>query len=129
MTNTRIVQACVVLAFWLGALLSTVAGDSLYGKVTQVRTADTVILDYGKGQYVVRIIGIDVPKEGPLAIQAREFVSKMVLDKNARIRTRPCRPVAQPACARKQSFFRQIFLVTEPYRGKRARYSSATRIS
>jgi hypothetical protein len=38
--------------------------------------ADVVILDYGKGQYIVRIIGVDVPKEGPVASQAREFVAK-----------------------------------------------------
>jgi len=62
------------------------AGDSLYGKVTEVKSADTVVLDYGKGQYIVHIIGIDALKEGPLANQAREFVSKLVLGKHARMR-------------------------------------------
>jgi len=74
---------CLVL---LAGLLPAFAGDSFYGKVIEVRSADVVILDYGKGQYIVRIIGVDVPKEGPVARQAREFVAKLVLGKNARMR-------------------------------------------
>jgi endonuclease YncB( thermonuclease family) len=58
--------------------------------VTAVRSADVVVLSYGDGQrdrsYVIRLIGIDVPKDGPFASQAREFVSKLVLGKNARMR-------------------------------------------
>jgi len=63
-----------------------VAGDSLYGKVTEVRNAGLVILDYGKGTYAVRLIGIDAPTEGPPAAEATSFVSKLVLGRNARIR-------------------------------------------
>ncbi len=74
---------CVVL---LAGLLPAFAGDSLYGKVTEVRSADVVILDYGAGHYVIRIIGIDVPKEGPIASEAKQFVAKLVLGKNARMR-------------------------------------------
>jgi endonuclease YncB( thermonuclease family) len=76
-------SGCVVL---LAGLLPTFAGDSLYGKVTEVRTADIVVLDYGTGQYVIRIIGIDVPAEGATSNQAKEFVAKLVLGKNARMR-------------------------------------------
>ena len=68
------------------ALYPVFAGDSLYGKVTEVKTADVVILDYGTGHYVVHIIGIDVPKDGPIASEAKQFVEKLVLGKNARIR-------------------------------------------
>jgi endonuclease YncB( thermonuclease family) len=79
----RCFSACLVL---LAGLIPSFAGDSLYGKVTEVRSADVVILDYGTGKYVIRIMGIDVPKEGPVANQAREFVAKLVLGKNARMR-------------------------------------------
>ena len=78
--NTLVTLICAgvsVLAF---------AGDSLYGRVTEVKGADLVVLDYGKGQYNVRIIGVSVPKEGTFAKQAREYVSKLVLGKNARLR-------------------------------------------
>lgn len=71
----------------LGAgLLPSFAGDSLYGKVTAVKSANLVTFDYGAGTYDIRLIGIDVPKEGPLAAEATQFVSKMVLEKNARMR-------------------------------------------
>ena len=62
------------------------AGDSLYGKVKEVKSAGVVVLDYGAGQYDIRIVGIDVPREGPMADKAKEFVAKLVLGKNARIR-------------------------------------------
>jgi len=83
---------CLVL---LAGLLPAFAGDSFYGKVIEVRSADVVILDYGKGQYIVRIIGVDVPKEGPVASQAREFVAKLVLGKNG-IRTARWRRGSSP---------------------------------
>jgi endonuclease YncB( thermonuclease family) len=62
------------------------AGDSMYGKVTAVRTADLVVLEQGKTQYQVRIIGVDVPKAGAAAEQARLFVSNLVMGRNARMR-------------------------------------------
>ena len=62
------------------------AGDSLYGKVTKVKSAELVVLDYGEGEYDVRLIGIDAPKAGPLAEEARKLVADLVLGKNARIR-------------------------------------------
>jgi len=61
-------------------------GDSLYGKVTEVKSADLVVFDYGVGRYDVRLAGIDVPKEGSIANEAKQFVTKMVLGKKARIR-------------------------------------------
>ncbi|HEX8651797.1 MAG TPA: thermonuclease family protein [Pyrinomonadaceae bacterium] len=62
------------------------AGDSLYGTVTEVKRADVVVLDYGKGRYNVRIIGIDVPRDATRAAQAKEFVARLVLRKNVRLR-------------------------------------------
>ncbi len=65
-------QGIVVCLVLLAGVFPAFAGDSLYGKVPEVRSADVVVLDYGKGQYVIRIIGIDVPKEGPIANEARQ---------------------------------------------------------
>src|SRR5713226_7126503 len=62
-------------------LLPAVAGDSLYGRVTAVKSPQVVVLDYGTGHYNVRIVGIDVP-EGPVAKQAQQFLTKLLLGKH-----------------------------------------------
>lgn len=62
------------------------AGDSLYGTVTAVASADVVTLDYGAGRYDLHLVGIDVPSEAPIADQARKLVAELVLGKNARMR-------------------------------------------
>ena len=80
--GARVLGLLIVLA----SLGTALAGDSLYGKVTEVRSGELVVLDYGTGTYTVRLIGIDAPKEGAPATEATSFVSKMVLGKNARIR-------------------------------------------
>ncbi|MEO8502386.1 MAG: thermonuclease family protein [Acidobacteriota bacterium] len=71
----------------LGAGFSpALAGDSLYGKVTEVKDATVVTLDYGAGTYVVRITGIEAPREGKFAQDAREVVAKLVLGKTIHLR-------------------------------------------
>ena len=85
MGKMRITSLLPSLALLLAGLTPAFAGDSLYGKVTEVNGADLVTFDYGSGQYEVRIIGIDVPKEPSAASQATEFLSKMVLGKNVRM--------------------------------------------
>lgn len=62
------------------------AGDSFYGKVTHVTRADLVTLDNGSARFQILIIGIDVPREGPMTARAKEFVTSLVLGKNARAR-------------------------------------------
>ena len=68
-----------LMSFWLG-LVPAHAGDSLYGTVTEIKAPDVVTLDYGAGQYELKIVGIDVPREGPIAVKAREFVSNLLLN-------------------------------------------------
>lgn len=71
----------------LGAWLSPAyAGDSLYGKIVEVKSADLVVLDYGKGQYTVRIIGIVPPNVEQIAAQSRAFVAGLVLNKRVQLR-------------------------------------------
>ncbi len=74
--------ACLALA----AALPLAAGDSLWGTVTEVKSAEVVTLAYEKGQYQVRIVGIQAPKEGALAAAARDFVARLVLGRHARMR-------------------------------------------
>ncbi|HEX8069459.1 MAG TPA: thermonuclease family protein [Pyrinomonadaceae bacterium] len=81
------------LVTWLLGLLVCVvwlstayAGDSIYGKVTEVKRSDTVVLDYGEGQYDVRLVGVDPPGNADLEKQAQDFVANLVLNKNARLR-------------------------------------------
>jgi endonuclease YncB( thermonuclease family) len=78
-----------LLALLLAAacLVPAYAADSLYGRITAVRSADVVVLNYGKGEYVVRIVGIVPPPAAQArAREARQFVANLVLGKNARMR-------------------------------------------
>lgn len=83
--NGRLIGGFLGLLLIGAGFSPALAGDSLYGKVTEVKSAGLVTLDYGSGRYEVRITGIDAPREGKLAQDARELVAKMVLGKNARM--------------------------------------------
>ena len=75
------------LAVLGAALVPAYAGDSLWGHVTAVKEPTLVTLDYGSGSYEIRIVGIDAPKAGEaLSTEALQFVSGLVLNKNARMR-------------------------------------------
>jgi endonuclease YncB( thermonuclease family) len=80
----------ISMLFWVLALVfgayPAFAGDSLYGKVREVKRADLVVLDYGQGQYELRLAGIDLPREAEIASKAKQLVSDLVLGKNARMR-------------------------------------------
>ena len=84
----------------LGAALAPAhAGDSLYGKVVAVKEATLVTLDYGRGTYDIRIVGIDAPKPGePQAEEAVRFVSNLLLGKNARMRLHRGSPGGEMIC-------------------------------
>src|SRR5689334_10767729 len=79
-------------AGFLGLLIFAVSlspafgGDSLYGKVTAVKSPEVVVLEVGGRQHDVRIVGIDAPQEERLASEAKQFVSSLVLGKNVRMR-------------------------------------------
>jgi endonuclease YncB( thermonuclease family) len=85
--DERAARALVLVVLFSGIGVGVAsAGDSLYGKVTEVRSADVVVLDYGSGQYVVRLVGIQADTSGLAAGGAKEMVRKLVLGKNVRIR-------------------------------------------
>jgi len=81
-----IIGSLLGLAILWAGLVPAFAGDSLYGKVTAVKSPTVVTLDYGEGTYDVRLVGIAAPPAEPLASQARELLASFVLGKNARIR-------------------------------------------
>ncbi len=71
----------LALLICVACLRLAVGGDALYGKVVKVKSADVVTLDYGTGQYDVRLIGIEVTAQ--VAVEAAQFISNLALDKNA----------------------------------------------
>jgi endonuclease YncB( thermonuclease family) len=84
--KNKLVLTGFVFAILLLGSLPALAGDAFAGKVTAVRSAEIVVVDYGKGEYIVRIIGVAVPAEGPIAIEAKQFVTKMLLGQVVRAR-------------------------------------------
>jgi endonuclease YncB( thermonuclease family) len=66
------------------AALPLFGGDSFFGTVTDVRSAEVVVISGGKARYVVRIVGVSAEKDGALAAQARQLVASLVLQKKAR---------------------------------------------
>jgi endonuclease YncB( thermonuclease family) len=87
------------LAVLGAALAPAYAGDSLYGRVTQVRQADLITLNYGEGAYEIRLVGVQVPKGGePRAAEALEFVKDLLLGKNARMRLVRRAPSGELVC-------------------------------
>jgi endonuclease YncB( thermonuclease family) len=62
------------------------AGDSLYGKVTEVKSGDVVTFDSGGEKYDLRLVGIETAKDDRLTDGAVKLTSSLVLGKNARMR-------------------------------------------
>lgn len=86
MRNKWVIQGFFGVLVLVAGLGTSFAGDSLYGKVTSVPSADVVVLDYGSGRYNIRLIGIDAPRGAAVSNQAKQFVANLVLGKNARMR-------------------------------------------
>jgi endonuclease YncB( thermonuclease family) len=77
----------LLAALAIGVVAATsFAGDAIYGKVTEVRSAEVVVLDYGQGTYNVRIVGIAPAAKGAAADRSKEFTSRMVLGKEVHLR-------------------------------------------
>jgi len=74
-----------VLSLALLVLAPAYAGQTIYGTVTSVKSANTMTLDYGAGHYEIRVVGIQAPAEGRTAVAARTFVAGLVLGKKARL--------------------------------------------
>jgi endonuclease YncB( thermonuclease family) len=79
------IACCVVLAMGMRGA-PAFAADSIYGRVTAVKSADVVVFNYGKGEYVLRVIGVDPPDDERRSADSRRFVANLVLGKNVRAR-------------------------------------------
>lgn len=75
-----------VLGLWVLGARPASAGDSFWGKVTEVKAGDAVTLDNGEAHFDVRLVGIELPRDAKVAEEARDLVSRLVLGKNARLR-------------------------------------------
>ncbi len=63
------------------------AAKRLDGVFIEVRDANVVVLDYGKGTYVVRLYGTEAPADGqPFAAEAKAFVRERLLGRQGAIR-------------------------------------------
>jgi len=76
----------VSLAMLPTSMFSRPAGDTIYGTITAVRSAEVMVLDYGQGAYTVRIVGITAPRDTAQSRAATAFVSDLVLNKPVRLR-------------------------------------------
>lgn len=83
--TTFLACAAIVALVTLLAMPGANAGDSIYGKVTEVKRADVVVFDYGSGSYEIHLAGIDVP-QGRAEVGAKAFTDSQLLGKPARLR-------------------------------------------
>ncbi|HEU5166962.1 MAG TPA: thermonuclease family protein [Chitinophagaceae bacterium] len=72
---------CIAALLWF---ISSSAGDSVYGKVTTVKSPTQMRFEFDSGFFNIRLAGIDVPRT--IADSATQFVTRMTLRKNGRIR-------------------------------------------
>ena len=86
MRNKCSVKNLLVSVFLLSVCTTVFAGDSLYGRITEVRSGNVVVLEYGRGSYVVHLVGVEINADSPFAGEARQLLSNLVLGKNARMR-------------------------------------------
>ena len=76
------VSSCVICIV-LGADF-VIAGDSLYGRIAEVKSATLIVQDYEAGMYEFRLVGVGLPTNDALVNEAHQFVSELILDKYVR---------------------------------------------
>ena len=81
MVPWRTLCAVLCLSFWAP---TASAGDSLYGRIVEVRSAEVLVIESGTARYVVNLIAIFCPRSQ--AQPARQFVTNLALGKGARVR-------------------------------------------
>jgi endonuclease YncB( thermonuclease family) len=81
--TNRLAATLLLAALPLGAAH---AGDSFVGRVTAVKSANVITMSQGDITYEVRINGIVVDQRASFALEARNAVAALVLDKTVRLR-------------------------------------------
>lgn len=86
--KTRWARTALAVALVVGVSFAANAADSIWGRVTAVKSPDVIVLNYGAGEYVIRIVGIDAPPTSARAArtEAQRVVTQLLLGKNARVR-------------------------------------------
>jgi hypothetical protein len=80
-------QLLTLLLFLGGHCHSALAGDSVYGTVVKIKSAIVVTLEYSdKFTYDVQLRGRVEPAEAAQSDRAKQFLSKYILGKKARMR-------------------------------------------
>ncbi|MCX6319527.1 MAG: thermonuclease family protein [Bacteroidetes bacterium] len=59
-------------------------GDSIYGKITEVKSPTQMQFSYDSGSYNIRLVGLIIPDKSRVA--STKFVKELVLQTNCRIR-------------------------------------------
>ena len=85
-TRTFSIAATVWVLLAVIPLSSALAGDSLVVKITAVKSANLVTLDYGAGTYDIRISGIELAGDEAMRARATQAMSSLLLGKTVRLR-------------------------------------------
>lgn len=85
----RLPPGCLLAVLSMALLLApTVLAEIVTGRVTHVSDGDTVTLSANGQDHRVRLAAIDAPERGqPFADEARGALSRLVLNRNARLET------------------------------------------
>lgn len=79
-------RGLVVVALLSALAVPTLAGDTLYGTIVEVKAGNLAVLDYGQGKYTVKLIGINLAKDKTLAQKAKDVTTAMLLNKRVQMR-------------------------------------------
>jgi endonuclease YncB( thermonuclease family) len=82
LTNGALFSVVLLLSL---AVASIGSAKAIFGRVTELTSANTMKLDHGAGQYDIRIADIEVPTNEPFASQAKQLVTSLVLGKKVRL--------------------------------------------
>jgi endonuclease YncB( thermonuclease family) len=81
-----VLPVCSALILLAAVLPTLVVAKAMFGEITEVRSADIVVLAVDNESYVVHLVGVGAATEGPIAQQAKEFVTRLVLGKRVSMR-------------------------------------------
>ena len=83
MVTWRSVSAVVFLSL---CALGASAGDTIYGRIVEVRSPDVLVIASGPARYVVHLVAIVCTRNPTLVPRARQLVTNLALGKGARVR-------------------------------------------
>ncbi|HEY8697443.1 MAG TPA: thermonuclease family protein [Rhizomicrobium sp.] len=82
--SATVFVVCTVLSFAMPPAAQ--AADTIYGTVVAVKSPTLLTLDYGRGRYDIRLVGMEAPRTPQLSKAAQSFVARLTLNRKARLR-------------------------------------------